>query len=159
MDHRLASKGSMLLSGLAMFLVSGCTPNGPASASPTIETSPAAPLTPTHEIPYFPIPAGYDCGESIVLEWPIIDDVIPNPASPGSAIEILGHGGAIRCGNAYDESSRDFEIYLDELRLGTVNCYVNHCEGTVDLPGSLEQGTYSLSIGPEQEYELVIQLD
>jgi hypothetical protein len=93
----------------------------------------------------------------LTLEWPIIDDVAPAPATSGSQIEIRGHGGVIRCGNAYDESSRDFDVYLDDEVVGTINCYVNHCEGTVELPVELEQGSYSLSVGPDSEFLLEVQ--
>jgi hypothetical protein len=145
-----------LILGLVL-LASGCTTTQTASPSPTLEVEGSPVVTPTQEIPYFPIPTSYVCDESLILDWPVLDSVIPIPAEPGSTLQLAGHGGAIRCGNAYDESSRDFDVYLDDERVGSINCYVNHCEGTIDLPQDLEKGTYILSIGPEDEYELEVQ--
>lgn len=142
--------------GLALTVLLGCTT--PASPTP-VSTSSVTSLpsvVPTHERPYFPIPDGYQCDQEIILEWPVIDEVLPRPAIPGAQIEIAGHGGAIRCGNAYNESSRDFDVYLDDEPVGTINCFVNHCEGSLDIPSDLESGTYSLRIGPNQEFALQV---
>ncbi len=70
---------------------------------------------------------------------------------------LVGHGGAIRCGNAYDESSRDFNVFLEEQPVGSLNCYVNHCEGEVHLPEDLEPGDYRLIVNPQEPYVLEVQ--
>jgi hypothetical protein len=107
--------------------------------------------------PRFPIPEDYQCDQELILEWPVIDQAVPMPASAGSQVEIAGHGGAIRCGNSYDESSRDFDVFLGDELVGSLNCYVNHCEGVVTLPDDLAPGMSSLIIGPNAEFNLEIQ--
>lgn len=142
---------------IAMLCLSGCDVGAQTSLPPTLEPGAAESPDPTQTGPTFPVPTTYQCEETLVLEWPVIESVTPDPASPGSIVEVVGHGGVIRCGNAYDESSRDFNVFLDEQRIGTINCYVNHCQGEVQLPAGLEPGDYSLDVSPQESYVLKVQ--
>lgn len=138
-------------------VLSGCRQSAGSTSLP-LTSSPSSPTSaPTEEPRSFPVPEDYRCDQDLNFEWPVIDAVLPSPAEAGSQIAIDGHGGAIRCGNAYDESSRDFDVYIEGEVIGTVNCYVNHCQGDLDVPVDLEPGTYSLSIGPDYEYAFDVQ--
>lgn len=143
--------------GLMALILCACAITPSPMASATTSVIPSLTTSPTDDSPHFPIPENYQCDQELVLEWPVIDQVVPSPASAGTRVEISGHGGAIRCGNAYDESSRDFDVFLDDESVGSINCYVNHCEGSVILPENLEQGSHWLTIGPEEDFALEVQ--
>ena len=157
MSNSLTNPLLLSLVCLTALSLSGCiTSTQPATTSPTdgheSETPEDSELAPS-----FPIPTNYQCDETLVLEWPEIDNVMPDPARAGSTVELVGHGGVIRCGNAYDESSRDFDVLLDGQRVGSINCYVNHCEGTVHLPDDLDPGDYGLQVAEDDFFMLEVQ--
>jgi hypothetical protein len=96
------------------------------------------------QVPLVETPA---CTEETV--FPIITDVLPSPAQPGSEITITATGGYIQdsCGGI-NESARSFQLYLDDELVGDLSCYVNHCEAKINLQGSIESKLHCLSTQP-----------
>ena len=87
------------------------------------------------------------CTEETV--FPIITDVQPSPAQPGSEITITGTGRYVQdsCGGI-NESARSFQLYLDDEPVGDLSCYVNHCESKISLASSIESKSHCLSTQP-----------
>jgi hypothetical protein len=85
-----------------------------------------------------------ECTEK--LAYPIIVDIQPSPALPGSEISITGTGGYTQdsCGGI-NESARSFKLYLDNENVGNLLCYVNHCETKINLAHSIAPGSHCLS--------------
>ena len=94
-----------------------------------------------HPTPPVETPA---CTEKTVP--PIIADVQPSPALPGSEITIIGTGGYIQdsCGGI-NESARSYKLYLDDELVGDLLCYVNRCETIITLAGSIASKSHCLS--------------
>jgi hypothetical protein len=142
---------------LTVVTSSACTKSTQAAATPAPNGSETEPPEDSQLVPAFPIPTDYQCDETLILDWPVIDSATPDPAGPGSTVELVGHGGVIRCGNAYEESSRDFDVLLEGRRIGSINCYVNHCEGTILLPDDLDPGDYDLQVAEDDYFVLGVQ--
>ncbi len=76
----------------------------------------------------------------------------PVEVLPGAETEIEGFGGHIELRTAdgsrvgYIESSTDFPLFLDNESIGTINCYVNTCLGTVTLPVGTLPGSHQISV-------------
>lgn len=111
-------------------------------ASPVLPTldnlTQASPMPPT---PFVETPA---CTEKTLP--PIITDVQPSPALPGSEITIIGTGGYTQdlCGGI-NESARSFKLYLDDELVGDLLCYINRCETKITLAGSIASKSHCLS--------------
>ena len=115
----------------------------PSPVSLTFENS--TPVFPTHPSPIGEKPA---CIEKLV--FPIIAEVQPSPALPGSEITITGTGGHIQdsCGG-FNESARSFRLYLDKELVGDLVCYANRCETKIKLASSIPAGVHCLSTQEE----------
>ena len=109
------------------------------------------PGTALPEAPPSPTPASLqpigDCSEEAggVLHQPVLVEVHPAEAAPGEQIKVIGSGGYVQCGAAYDESARSFQLYWDGEPIGEIGCYVNHCEQTVTVPDDAASGRHTLS--------------
>ena len=69
------------------------------------------------------------------------------PASwPGGTIKVVGSGGYLRCGQGYNESAQSFELYFDDQPIGSIVCYVNHCEVTLEIPANAASGVHTISV-------------
>jgi hypothetical protein len=118
----------------------------PAQPTPTLTPTPVVPtLTPmpvpptlTSDLP------DYASGE---LVSPVLHHVEPAQAAPGDEITVIGSGGYVRdnCGG-YDESARDFELYFDDQPVGSIGCYVNHCQASLTIPANAAPGSHCISV-------------
>lgn len=106
----------------------------------------ATPPLPTATV-VVPPPQGAGClgSETAEIIWPQLTGIEPEAARPGQAITITGSGGFVRCGTAYNESARTFQLFLDDKAFGQIGCYVNHCEVELTLPDDLPPGEHTLS--------------
>jgi len=78
--------------------------------------------------------------------WPTLISSEPTSPQPGQTVEVVGYGGYLQYKNGYDERSRDFALYLDEQEIGTLNCYVNYCQGNITLADNTTPGNHYLSV-------------
>ena len=82
--------------------------------------------------------------------WPLLEAVEPSPATIGAELRIIGQGGyrlfESEGGGGYDESYREFRLFLEGEEIGKLGCYVNRCEGEIVLPADLNPGKYELSV-------------
>jgi hypothetical protein len=78
--------------------------------------------------------------------WPQLDNAQPAQASPGTEIKVVGSGGYLRCGQGYNESARSFELYFDGQPIGSIACYVKHCEVTLEIPADAASGVHTISV-------------
>jgi hypothetical protein len=117
------------------------TPKPSDTPIPPTPTDTPAPTNTPQLTPFVEPPS---CTEKTVL--PIIADVQPSPALPGSEITITGAGGYLQdsCGGI-NESARSFKLYLDNEPVGDLLCYVNRCETKINLAGSIVSKSYCLS--------------
>jgi hypothetical protein len=122
-------------------LITQSAPN--ATAVHTV-TSRLPTMTPDSSIP---TPDATKCPWELVL--PQFTQIEPSQVTPGQEMKLIGKGGSSHnhCG-AIHESARDFAVYLDDLAIGTVTCYVNRCEGIFTLPADLQPGMHCLSAEP-----------
>lgn len=137
--RRLKTAHAVLLAVLIL-LMSSCTSAIPGSATPT-------PSSATEEL---------KCSKKFVP--PKITEVQPGQGKPGSEIKILGAGGYEQdtCGG-YDESARDFGMYLDGEPVEALQCYINHCEAKLTLPSTITPGKHCLSLQKDAcELEFVV---
>lgn len=92
--------------------------------------------------------------------WPELKEVQPAQAAPGDEIRIVAVGGYLHwqneCGSGVDESARSFQIFVGDTPLGSMDCYVNHCEADLAVPGDLPPGTHTISV--EGGSSLIIQI-
>jgi hypothetical protein len=135
------------LVALAFALVGGgCTPLEPTVAAPTATPStstrtpvPVASPTPTPALP----PGGCEGGQVV---WPKLAEVQPAQAAPGAEVTVIGSGGYVRCADgAYNESARQFDLFLDGQAAGSLSCYVNRCEARFVVPASIAAGQHVLT--------------
>ena len=122
---RTAKRWSLVL--LVALLAVACTQ---ATATPTLPRA-----TPT----FTPTP-------SVDIVWPSLQTLEPATASPGEEVRVIGSGGFLRVDGGFDESSRDFPLFLDGESIGAVNCYVNRCEGVFTVPFSIAPGVHEISV-------------
>ncbi len=128
------------LAGLVI-LISSCAP----ATGPNPSTQNATPA------------ATVQCVQKLVL--PTITEVQPARITPGSKIKVIGRGGYLQdsCGG-YNESSRNFKLYIDQQPTADLNCYVNRCEVETELAPALAPGTHCLSVEKDGcEYKLQIE--
>lgn len=90
---------------------------------------------------------------------PLLTRVDPSPVPAGGKFKLTGSGGYLydSC-LGFDESARSFDVHLDGRPLGSITCYVNHCEGSFTLPSEIGTGGHCLSIEPEA-CDLQIQVE
>lgn len=86
---------------------------------------------------------------------PILPNLLrlrPNMITPGDDIEIEGSGGNIQLMTAdgsrigYIEKSTNFPVFLAGQPIGTINCFVNTCLGTVTIPQDTPPGNHQVSV-------------
>lgn len=88
-----------------------------------------------------------------VTVYPSLSGIQPNDAAPGQEIKVQGSGGLIELrkpnGSAggYIESARSFELFLDGQEVGSIQCYVNVCDGAFILPVDIHPGDHEISVG------------
>lgn len=76
----------------------------------------------------------------------------PDEAAPGDEIEVEGSGGHIELRTAdgsrigFIESSTDFKVFLGGESIGSINCFVNTCRGTVVIPQETPPGVHQISV-------------
>jgi len=139
---RLKATHAVLMAVLLLFM-SACT-----SAIPGFVNEPTpTPSSATEEL---------KCSKKFVP--PKITEVQPGRGKPGSDIKVLGAGGYEQdtCGG-YDESARDFGMYLDGEPVEALQCYINHCEAKLTLPSTITPGKHCLSLQKDAcELEFVV---
>ena len=62
----------------------------------------------------------------------------------GDRIKVEGSGGYYYLNGAYDESARSFDLYFADKNSGSVNCYVNGCFGSFNVPAGTSPGLYNV---------------
>ncbi len=120
-----------LLTALTLALVAACTPAATATVTPTATTTPAT-VTPLA------------CTEEII--WPQLVEVRPAEIQPGGEATVIASGGYVRCGDAYNESARNFALTFDGQPAGTLGCYVNHCEAKLVVPAGATAGELVIAV-------------
>ena len=76
----------------------------------------------------------------------------PDKIAPGDDIEIEGSGGNIQLMTAdgsrigYIEKSTNFPVFLAGQIIGSINCFVNTCLGTVTIPQDIPPGRHQVSV-------------
>lgn len=105
-----------------------------AACSPRAATLVPFPGTPTNQ-----------CVKEEVL--PTITEVQPEKISPGGKAKVIAKGGYFRdnCGG-YDESARDYDLYVDDNPTAKLSCYVNHCEAELTVPITMAAGPHCLGV-------------
>jgi hypothetical protein len=82
--------------------------------------------------------------------WPQLSEVQLTETASGAEVKVVGSGGYLywggKCGRRYDESARSFELALDGEPVGSMGCYVNHCEATLSFPADALWGTHTISV-------------
>lgn len=141
---------------VALLMWAACTPANPTSApstqTPSIATLPAPSArsprgsTPESSTPTRVVTA---CLEQQVL--PQLTQAKPQRVARGELIKVMGVGGYLRdsCGGI-NESARTFPVYLDNLQIGSITCYVNRCEGAFQLADGTSPGSHCLSVEVSQ---------
>ena len=122
---------------LTMLMAASALACSSPTVTPTASATPPGPtVTPTAEHPfgegtYFPPQVGLGRTE----------------ATAGTTLAISGSGGYVeRPDGLYDESSRDFVVYFDGAAAGSLNCYVNRCEGDVAIPAEATEGEHEVRV-------------
>jgi immune inhibitor A len=90
-----------------------------------------------------PTPTSTPSAETV---WPSLQTLEPATAAPGQEVRVIGSGGFLQLDAGYDESSRDFPLFLDGNPIGVVNCFVNRCEGVFTVPLSIAPGVHEVSV-------------
>ncbi len=92
-----------------------------------------------------------------LLVWPELEAASHDVAERGDQVGVGGHGGFVFMSpRGYDESNRGFALFLSGSRVGTLQCYVNHCSGTVTIPDEASDGTHSLAVEGGSSLQLQI---
>ncbi len=151
-----------------ILLATACTPNAPQSVekSPTplpmaptaiAPVTPLAQSSPTPLVAGTPTPSGCLPGEHAEMVWPRLTELQPPQAKAGSTVKVIGSGGYIRCGQGgYNESARNFQLYLDDKPIISLVCYVNHCENSFTIPVNTSAGTHVISVEGGSRIDLVV---
>jgi hypothetical protein len=80
------------------------------------------------------------------MVWPQLTDLQPRPVAAGSTVTVTASAGYVTCGaSGLNESARHFQIDLDSQPVGSISCYVNHCEGNFVLPATTAVGTHAVT--------------
>ena len=132
------------------------TASSNAGAPPTIAASLIAvtetPAVPATQAATPPGSSGVPTPEfSQVTVYPSLFEIQTEEAAPGQEIKVQGSGGLIELKKpdgspgGYIESARSFELYLDGRPVGSIQCYVNVCNGALVLPLSTGPGDHEIS--------------
>jgi hypothetical protein len=82
--------------------------------------------------------------------WPQLYEVQLTETASRAEIKVVGSGGYLywggKCGQRYDESDRSFQLTFDGEPVGSMACYVNHCEATLGFPADALLGTHTVSV-------------
>lgn len=97
------------------------------------------------------------CTQEEVL--PVISAVEPAQNTPGGLLKVIASGGFFQdsCGG-YNESARNFPLYLERKVIGELQCFANHCEGSFTLPEDITPGMHCLSMQDDAcqfEFEVI----
>jgi formylglycine-generating enzyme required for sulfatase activity len=148
---------ALLAAITCIVLLSGCGP----SVTPPPPTEAAVQPTDT---PVMPMPTLTQTTEPKpsqspvpTLVWPVLTEIQPAQAAPGKQVHLIGRGGYLSYpGGGYDESYRTFELYFDGEPVGSIGCYVNHCEGDLAVPVDASPGTYEVSVEGDSRLSLQV---
>ena len=83
---------------------------------------------------------------------PSLTQLRPQEGVPGAEIEVYGSGGHIELRTTdgkvtgYIESSTSFALFFDGQPVGSVDCFVNTCRGTMTVPGDATPGNHQISV-------------
>lgn len=145
-------------------------PSPPPTDSPNETNTPSPTLTPSQAPTETPIPTDTPTSpplsddatsdDEVLCEtvWPVLYEVDSSRVLPGSELQIKGHSGYIECTDGFiNESSRDFILMLDQVEIGSINCYVNGCRGTIRLSDDILPGTHTFTSegGSEIAFEVL----
>ena len=137
---------------LVALLLVGCEAPE-ATPTPLVPTVTPTPLVPT-DTPIPPTltpectPGSIDTAE---LVWPQLHEVQPVQVAAGDQIKVIGSGGYLYwwnddCQKGYNESHRTFQLAFDGESVGSISCYVNHCEATLTVAADALPGTHTISV-------------
>ena len=76
----------------------------------------------------------------------------PTEAAPGDEIEIEAFGGHVELRTAdgsrigFIETATDFQVFLGGQPIGSINCFVNTCRGTVTVPQDTRPGSHQILV-------------
>jgi len=77
---------------------------------------------------------------------PTLLQLDPAQAAPGETVRVIGAGGYLFTPpSGYNESARNFKIYFDQVAVGELVCYVNHCEAKIVVPSDATPGAHVIS--------------
>ena len=92
---------------------------------------------------------------TLTIVWPTVQDAVPDSAAPGQSVRVIGSGGYhILPDGGYDESSRPFALYFDDVPASSITCYANRCEGDLVVPREAVSGTHRISTDGGSELSL-----
>jgi hypothetical protein len=84
------------------------------------------------------------CEQTLLL--PQVTEIRPAQPRPGDEITVIAYGGSIQDGcGGYIEGAREFILHLDDEPVGSVTCYINHCEGKFILSETAVSGAHCLA--------------
>ena len=112
------------------------------------DTPTATPIPPT----LTPEPPGCTPASEVTEEivWPQLYEVQPDQVAPGGEVKIMASGGYVilddGCQKGYNESHRTFQLDFDGEPVGSISCYVNHCEATLTVAADALPGTHTISV-------------
>jgi hypothetical protein len=113
----------------------------------TADSDPVVPVTPAES------PTGTSSSESqpAQMVWPTLLTLDPQTPAPGHQIKVVGQGGYLftppsgdRPG-MYNESSRHFDLFFDGEVAGIFSCYVNRCDGDLNVPDDAAPGWHAIT--------------
>jgi hypothetical protein len=91
------------------------------------------------------------------LVYPTLMELDPAQLAPGQEVTVVGTGGYVKLGEqGYNESAREFALYIDGRALDSMTCYVGMCTATVTVPADVAPGTYQISTEGGSTIELVV---
>jgi hypothetical protein len=151
--------------GTIFLLLVACELTNPAPTPATATLTPITvptrlpTLTPTASMPLQPggaaipsptpalsatAPEALNCVDELVP--PQLVETEPTQITPGTELRVMGTGGYLlnSCGG-FNESARNFPLYLDDQRVGELGCYINYCGGRFTLPGKTQPGAHCIS--------------
>ena len=139
----------------------GASPTGsspvtkPATSAPTT-TIQGSILTPTATLGPEPPPA------TPVTVWPSPSLVEPSTAAPEEEVRVEGSGGITELRSAdgkvtgYWEGARSFDLYFDGESAGSIGCYFNLCQGSLNVPAGVSPGSHKISVEGGSSIQLSI---
>lgn len=129
-----------------------------ATIEPTVvkpATFPPSDTEPTAVVPTYS--ATRSAGDACETRWPRLLEVQPVNGAPGSELTIIGAEGYRYCNGLYNESSRDFLLMLDQVEIGTINCYANRCQAQIHVPEDIAPGSHTITAegGSQISFEIL----